>query len=84
MSGPTVNDDGSITLRSRLTIPAEDIDLRVTTSGGPGGQHANRSLTRRRGDVSRRGFVDPFDGSATRNRRVGSGGALERESPPIP
>jgi ribosome-associated protein len=29
-----------------LTIPADEIDLRVTTSGGPGGQHANRSLTR--------------------------------------
>jgi len=27
-------------------IPAEEITLRVTTSGGPGGQHANRSLTR--------------------------------------
>ena len=44
--GPRANDDGSITLRSRLTIPADEIELRVTTSGGPGGQHANRSLTR--------------------------------------
>jgi ribosome-associated protein len=33
-------------VRSRLTIPAQEISLRVTTSGGPGGQHANRSLTR--------------------------------------
>jgi ribosome-associated protein len=45
-SGPRTNDDGSITVRSRLTIPADEIELRVTTSGGPGGQHANRSLTR--------------------------------------
>lgn len=45
-SGPIVNDDGSLTLSRRLTIPFEEIDLRVTTSGGPGGQHANRSLTR--------------------------------------
>jgi ribosome-associated protein len=45
-SGPRTNDDGSITLRARLTIPADEIELRVTTSGGPGGQHANRSLTR--------------------------------------
>jgi ribosome-associated protein len=45
-SGPRTNDDGSITLRPRLTIPASEIELRVTTSGGPGGQHANRSLTR--------------------------------------
>jgi ribosome-associated protein len=44
--GPRTNDDGSITIRPRLTIPAEEIALRVTTSGGPGGQHANRSLTR--------------------------------------
>jgi ribosome-associated protein len=44
--GPRTNEDGSITVRARLTIPAEEIELRVTTSGGPGGQHANRSLTR--------------------------------------
>lgn len=41
-----MNDDGSLTLRAGLTIPAEEIEVRVTTSGGPGGQHANRSLTR--------------------------------------
>ncbi len=44
--GPRTNDDGSLTILSRITIPAEEITLRVTTSGGPGGQHANRSLTR--------------------------------------
>jgi ribosome-associated protein len=44
--GPTANDDGSLAVRPRLTIPADEIELRVTTSGGPGGQHANRSLTR--------------------------------------
>jgi ribosome-associated protein len=44
--GPRTNDDGSITIRPRLTIPVDEIELRVTTSGGPGGQHANRSLTR--------------------------------------
>ena len=46
MSGPRVNADGSLCIRSRLTIPSSEIELRVTTSGGPGGQHANRSLTR--------------------------------------
>jgi len=46
MSGPRVNADGSLFIRSRLTIPSSEIELRVTTSGGPGGQHANRSLTR--------------------------------------
>jgi ribosome-associated protein len=44
--GPRTNGDGSLTVQPRLTIPAEEIELRVTTSGGPGGQHANRSLTR--------------------------------------
>ena len=39
-------DNGSLQIRSRFIIPAEEINLRVTTSGGPGGQHANRSLTR--------------------------------------
>ena len=43
---PYVGDDGSLVLRARLVIPAHEIALRVTTSGGPGGQHANRSLTR--------------------------------------
>jgi ribosome-associated protein len=44
--GPRTNGDGSLSIQPRLTIPAEEIELRVTTSGGPGGQHANRSLTR--------------------------------------
>lgn len=44
--GPRTNDDGSLTVRPHLTIPAEEIEFRMTTSGGPGGQHANRSLTR--------------------------------------
>jgi ribosome-associated protein len=35
-----------LVIQPRLTIPADEIELRVTTSGGPGGQHANRSLTR--------------------------------------
>jgi ribosome-associated protein len=46
VSAPRVNDDGSLFIRPRLVIPADEIELRVTTSGGPGGQHANRSLTR--------------------------------------
>ena len=29
-----------------LTIPADELELTFTTSGGPGGQHANRSSTR--------------------------------------
>jgi len=39
-------DDGSLAIGPRLVVPAADVAVRVTTSGGPGGQHANRSLTR--------------------------------------
>ncbi len=46
MSVARANDDGSLQVRGRLTIPASEVELRVTTSGGPGGQHANRSLTK--------------------------------------
>ena len=44
--GPHVQGDGSLYIRARLIIPTDEIVLRVTTSGGPGGQHANRALTR--------------------------------------
>lgn len=33
-------------VRPGLTIPAAEIEERFSTSGGPGGQHANRSATR--------------------------------------
>ena len=46
MSVARVNADGSLHVRARLTIPVRELELRVTTSGGPGGQHANRSLTK--------------------------------------
>ncbi|MDE3064039.1 MAG: aminoacyl-tRNA hydrolase [Acidobacteriota bacterium] len=39
-------EDGALVISSRLVIPPREVDIRVTTSGGPGGQHANRSLTR--------------------------------------
>jgi ribosome-associated protein len=41
-----VREDGGLVVGARVVIPAAEVDLRVTTSGGPGGQHANRSLTR--------------------------------------
>lgn len=44
--GPHIQDDGSLYIRARLHIPESELQLRVTTSGGPGGQHANRALTR--------------------------------------
>ena len=45
-AAPSSNDDGSLRITSRLVIPSDEVRLRVTTSGGPGGQHANRSLTK--------------------------------------
>jgi ribosome-associated protein len=36
---------GDLRVTPRLTIPAEELDLSFQTSGGPGGQHANRSAT---------------------------------------
>ena len=35
-----------LVVRPGLTIPAHEIDERFTTSGGPGGQHANKAATR--------------------------------------
>jgi ribosome-associated protein len=33
-------------VRKGLTIPLSEVTWRATTSGGPGGQHANRTLSR--------------------------------------
>lgn len=38
--------DEPLVVRPGLEIPAADLEERFTTSGGPGGQHANRSRTR--------------------------------------
>lgn len=35
-----------LVVNDRLVIPAADLEERFETSGGPGGQHANRSSTR--------------------------------------
>ena len=74
---PHVRDDGSLFVRTRLIIPADEIELRATTSGGPGGQHANRSLTKVvatfhiassgvLGDADREVLIEKF-GSAVRS-----------------
>lgn len=43
----TRNEGGDVLRVSRsLAIPLDQIEVRATTSGGPGGQHANRSQTR--------------------------------------
>jgi ribosome-associated protein len=49
-SGNDPVDDGPYRERLRvgrsLSIPVEEVEWRATTSGGPGGQHANRANTR--------------------------------------
>jgi ribosome-associated protein len=41
--GPT---EASLRIHKAMTIPMTEITWRATTSGGPGGQHANRTLSR--------------------------------------
>lgn len=45
MAMPFVTADGDVVVTGRCRIAHGDIEVRFTTSGGPGGQHANRSLT---------------------------------------
>lgn len=37
---------GDVQVNRRLSIPADEIEFRFTTSSGPGGQHANKVATR--------------------------------------
>lgn len=37
---------GDVRVSRRVTIPTSELAFRFTPSGGPGGQHANRSATR--------------------------------------
>jgi ribosome-associated protein len=37
---------GDVRVNRHLTIPESELELRFSPSGGPGGQHANRSSTR--------------------------------------
>ena len=38
--------DGDLRVNRNLVIPASELEWRFSTSGGPGGQHANRAATR--------------------------------------
>jgi ribosome-associated protein len=40
------DDDGQLRVTDSLTLPLEELDWRFTSSGGPGGQHANTANTR--------------------------------------
>lgn len=39
-------DEDQLRVSDELSIPLSEIEFRYSTSGGPGGQHANRSATR--------------------------------------
>jgi ribosome-associated protein len=41
-----VTPHGDVEFNGSLLVSATDIEWRATTSGGPGGQHANRTLSR--------------------------------------
>ncbi|MEI8147478.1 MAG: peptide chain release factor-like protein [Actinomycetes bacterium] len=45
MASVQINDNGDLEIGS-LTIPASELEMKASTSGGPGGQHANRTLSR--------------------------------------
>lgn len=66
----------TIAVNSRLTIPDAELDWRFTTSGGPGGQHANRASTRVQlaWDISESGILD----DKTRRRLVDALGPTVR------
>jgi ribosome-associated protein len=44
--GETAGPGTTLRVNKGLTIPMSEITWRATTSGGPGGQHANRTLSR--------------------------------------
>ncbi len=39
-------DDDALRVNGRTTIPRDELEVRATRSGGPGGQHVNTSSTR--------------------------------------
>ncbi|MGH8981079.1 MAG: alternative ribosome rescue aminoacyl-tRNA hydrolase ArfB [Acidimicrobiales bacterium] len=46
LDGADVTREPVLRVSRRLSVPLREITWRATTSGGPGGQHANRSLSR--------------------------------------
>jgi ribosome-associated protein len=45
MTGDATEATGDLKVTPTLLIPADELDMSFHTSGGPGGQHANRSAT---------------------------------------
>lgn len=40
------DEPGALRVTSRISIPERELEWRFSTSGGPGGQHANKAATR--------------------------------------
>jgi len=61
VSPPPDREPGRLRISRSLSIPLSELDWRATTSGGPGGQHANRALSRVevRFDVARSASLGP-------------------------
>jgi ribosome-associated protein len=56
-----MNPPGRLLINAHLAIPLDEIELSFSTSGGPGGQHANRAATKveARFDVERSAALGP-------------------------
>ena len=68
-----------------LTIPGDEIQLRFSTSGGPGGQHANKASTRvdLSWNLDRSRVLGPRQRERIKHklgRRIDSGGVLRLSS----
>ncbi len=46
MAYPEILASGDLRVAPRVVVPADELAVRVTTPGGPGGQHANRTQSR--------------------------------------
>ena len=73
---PMADPAGDLVVAADLTIPAEELDWRFSSSGGPGGQHANTSNTKVMLTWSPRDSAAPTD--AQRDRLVARLGPVVR------
>lgn len=62
---PRAHGDDALVVTRSVRVPRRDLDVRFTPSGGPGGQHANRSATR----VELRLDLTSCDGLSDEQRR---------------
>jgi ribosome-associated protein len=78
-------DGGPLRVTRSVAIPMSEIELRHSTSGGPGGQHANKTSTRvdLSWNVDRSSALGPRQRERIRDRlrnRIDTGGNLQLSS----